>query len=78
VIEIIINKPERRRALARTKRQTVSQFNDIIVQNYDVGLHSRRHPMTRTYLKGETRSLFLCVGLFSCVWVSFHVCGTAL
>ena len=56
-----------------------------------VGLHSRRHPMTRTYLKGETRSLFfvcgslfmclcgslfMCVGLISCVCVSFHVCGS--
>ena len=78
MIEIIINKPERRRALARTKSETVSQFYHVIVQTYHVGLHSRQHPMTRTYLKGETRSLFLCVGLFSCVWVSFHVCGTAL
>jgi len=32
--------------------------------------------MTRTYLKGETHSPFLYVGLFSCVWVSFHVCGS--
>ena len=59
-------------------------FDDILVQTYDVGLHSRRQPMdfyagTRSFASFDVsclfyRSLFIYIqvslmGLFSCIHI---------